>query len=555
LRDPSGLQAMAVGVILLIVGFGDGVGYALATLTGQRSPWIFLLPVLLVPLSVYLLSHGLKAIDRVDRLLICAFGVFSAIVVLEQFLVDGDFYLAGLIQLLVFVLLAIVVCGVFGRAPDWLAAAFRRSIPPIHFFLCGYVVFTFLAWNLAKWDPSIRVVLTNATARLDYYGFRPSGFGAEPAWSAIALAASYTGIHYLAPQHRVNAFIALLVAAEALQSATAYAFLAVVVALYVVYKLRARHLLGPAIFLTAAVLTATGVSIAWWGNSQQLARGRDLLLDGAVLLQSAPVQLVIVIAFLLHEIYERRASRRTGGEVALTGVLLGLSLAVASLGIAQPNRDIQALPAVTQSPTPLATESPSPPATGSPTPVGTQSASPSVTPPSTATGPTRPSQSTTHSPTTVVAPTPAVAQPPLDRVNNIVTGRDPSAGLRVRSAGVAWAVIQRSFPAGVGYGNFRRYAVYPPDLAAFIETVDEIGRYKSDFFVLNYVAELGILGVVVVGCAGALLMRTRHALTVAFFALIVGLSGTLLLPPVLAMAAIVGLLTREQRGEAATLNS
>jgi hypothetical protein len=120
---------------------------------------------------------------------------------------------------------------------------------------------------------------------------------------------------------------------------------------------------------------------------------------------------------------------------------------------------------------------------------------------------------------------------------------------------VAWSLIEQSFPIGVGYGNFRRYAVYPTDLAAFIEAVDEIGRYKSDFFVLNYVAELGVLGVILVMSVGALLMRTRHALTVTFFALIVGLSGTLLLPPVLAMAAIVGLLVREQHAQATTLNS
>ena len=492
-----------------------------------------------MPLTVYLVLRGLDAIDRVDRSLIVAFGVFSVLVVLEQLFIVGDFYLAGLIQLLAFVLVALAVCGVFARAPDWLAAAFRRSLPTIHYFLCGYVVFTFLAWNLTKWDPSIRVVLTNATARLDYYGFRPSGFGAEPAWSAIALAASYTGIHYLAPRHRLNAFIAFLVAAEALQSATAYAFVAVVVVIYAIYELRARHVLGPAAILAAATLTAATVIIASLGGSQALSRARDLLLYGAVLLQSAPAQLVIVIALLVHELREGRASRRTGREIALTGFLLSLSLAVASFGIAQPDRNRDASPSATQSPSPeLVTQSPAP--------VGSQ--------PATASSPEA-SPSSTSSPIAVLAPTPAVAQPPLDRVNNIVTGRDPSASLRVRSAVVAWSLIEQSFPIGVGYGNFRRYAVYPTDLAAFIEAVDEIGRYKSDFFVLNYVAELGILGVILVMSVGALLMRTRHALTVTFFALIVGLSGTLLLPPVLAMAAIVGLLVREQRAQATTLNS
>lgn len=112
-------------------------------------------------------------------------------------------------------------------------------------------------------------------------------------------------------------------------------------------------------------------------------------------------------------------------------------------------------------------------------------------------------------------------------------------------------MIEQSFPLGVGYGNFRKHAVYPPTFARAFPNFEELESYKSDFFLLNYVAELGILGVILVLTFGALLMRTRHALAIAFLALIAGLSGTLLLPPVLAMAAVVGLLLREQRKRAA----
>jgi len=118
--------------------------------------------------------------------------------------------------------------------------------------------------------------------------------------------------------------------------------------------------------------------------------------------------------------------------------------------------------------------------------------------------------------------------------------------MRLKSADVAWRVIEQSFPLGVGYGNFREYAIYPKEFAASIPDFDELGYYKSDFFVLNYVAELGVLGLILVAFLGWILCRSRRVLTVAFFALIVGLSGTLLLPPVLAVAAVGGLLVRER---------
>jgi hypothetical protein len=107
-------------------------------------------------------------------------------------------------------------------------------------------------------------------------------------------------------------------------------------------------------------------------------------------------------------------------------------------------------------------------------------------------------------------------------------------------------VIEQSFPLGVGYGNFRKYAVYPSEFAASVPNLDALDFYKSDFFTLNYVAELGALGAALVMWLGGVLIRTRHALAIAFFGMIAGLSGTLLLPPVLAMAAIVGLMVRDR---------
>jgi hypothetical protein len=505
-------RTIAVGAILLLAGFGDGIGFSFTALTGQRSPWIVLLPVLVLPTLAYVLANGASSLSRRERSVAAAFGVLSMLVLAEQALAVGGIYVAGLLQLLVFIGVMVVVCGLFTTAPAWLATAFRRSVPAVHYFLTGYVVVAYLTWHLTGWDPSIHSVLTGANASLRYYGFRPSGFGVEPAWSAFALAASYSAVHYLVPRHRLNAFVALVVAGIALQSATAYAFIAAVVALYVFERLRPLKLSRPALVVGGAL--ATGIA----------------LVAGAAALTSLVALAVIAAAVVAHEIREHQALRRRLTEVALTASLFACGLAVASFGVAQPDQ-----PGQVGSPTA---------AGASPTAAQTSAGGTRTSP-----GPTRASPAPTRSAAPRTSQTsPVVVQPPVDRLSNIASGRDPSAGLRIRSAAVAWSVIQRSFPVGVGYGNFRQHAVYPPDIAAFLAAVDDEGRYKSDFFPLNYVAEIGVLGAVLVISTGALLMRSRQALPAVFVALIAGLSGTLLLPPVLAMAAIVGLLVRERDG-------
>src|SRR5207249_3705221 len=72
------------------------------------------------------------------------------------------------------------------------------------------------------------------------------------------------------------------------------------------------------------------------------------------------------------------------------------------------------------------------------------------------------------------------AQLPLGRVVNILRGRDPSTSMRFVSLGVASRVIEESFPIGVGYGNFRQHAVYPPEFAAYFQGLEQDSAYKSD---------------------------------------------------------------------------
>ncbi|MDQ2911872.1 MAG: hypothetical protein M3T56_01285, partial [Chloroflexota bacterium] len=430
-RTPAWIRALAVGGVLLVVGFGDGLGYSLAKLTGQRSPWIFLLPVLGVPVLLYVASQGPQAIRRADKALLAAFSAFALVVLGTEALFVRDFYLAGLLQLITFVASIIVVRAIFVSAPSWLAAALRRSIIPAHFFLCGYVIVAYLTWQIACVDPSLLSVLTGSSARaVEYYGFRPSGFDLEPQWTAMALAASYIGVHYLVSHRRATAFVALAAASAVLASATAAIFVLAVVATFVVNELVVARRTGGSLAVLVRPLWTAAAEVRQW-------IGRAFLV------------LVVGTAAVL------------AGTVALGAGSIGCHL-------------------------------------------------PASAPSSAPASPTAPASGTDPQSSQVDVP-PAI-QVPLERITNIVGGRDPSTSQRIISAGVAARVIEQSFPVGVGYGNFRRYAEYPQGFEAYVANIAEDTRYKSDSFVLNYVAELGLLGLVLVTWVAALFVNGRHGL-------------------------------------------
>lgn len=561
------LPVIAMIGFLLLVGFGDGLGYSLVALTGQRSPWIFVLPILLLSLVGYLVMDGPRALRRLDWCIASATVAFGGLIVVSQYLFVRDFYLLGLFQLLLFVLCAVLIFGVFVSAPTWLDAALRRALPVVHYFLSGYVVAAYVAWQLLRWDPSLRAVLTGtSSSAVAYYGFRPSGFSAEPQWAAIALAASYLGIHYLVPRQRLNAFVALVVGAEAVQSGTGYLFVAIVAAVFAASALRGsmRHI--NAVAIAGATFALIGfVTILW--QLRERVNLSDVLVISGNLAQSLPFQIMIATALLFHQLRELRRGRQNAGELLVLGALLAGGLMVAAYGApppltgvtpprsASPSAAAVASPSASPTPSRSATSSVSPTRTGSASvsaPASAtivQSARPSTVSPSPVATRT-PSPSPTPSPSRTPLPTPtppvSIVQPPLERATSIFSGQDPSAAMRLTSGQVAWRVIETSFPVGVGYGNFREHAVYPPAFVKAMPGLAEQVSYKSDFFLLNYAAELGVLGLILVTSFGILLMWTRHVLIVAFGALLAGVSGTLLLPPVLVVAAIAGLLLRDR---------
>lgn len=135
-----------------------------------------------------------------------------------------------------------------------------------------------------------------------------------------------------------------------------------------------------------------------------------------------------------------------------------------------------------------------------------------------------------------------------DRTEAVIQGRDPSLMMRSASAMVATDVVSRSFPIGVGYGNFRDYAVYGSAFSHFIDLATA-SFYKSDVMILNFAAELGLGGLLLVAYVFRLLGFGQFLIPTMFLAMQAVMTGTLLLPSLLILAAVRGSQDRLEHGE------
>ena len=127
------------------------------------------------------------------------------------------------------------------------------------------------------------------------------------------------------------------------------------------------------------------------------------------------------------------------------------------------------------------------------------------------------------------------------RIAEVLDNSDPSTRMRTESAIVALEVIEQTFPIGTGYGNYRDIADFDEDLWRGFIDLQEAEFYKSDILILNLVAELGIVGCLLV----VLLFRNFRVrgsfLILAVAAVMMLTAGTLVMPFYLVLAATAGL--------------
>lgn len=249
---------LALAALILLVGFGDGIAYRVQEMTGVSSPWLLLFPLLIGSVLIYWALSG-RAPD-LHYLLEAVFLLsFMMVWLLLHVFLHGEVYIPGYVQLTLFVMMLIVVQGVFGDAPEWLAGAFPKALAFAHYFLCGYILFAFASWHLSGIDPSVPNLMASAAASPDLANltdrspFRPAGFSVEPAWAAFALAASYTGLHCLMPAERDRGFLALAAAGAALQSPTLILFISVVAVVYMARSDKSSMRIGVVVLAALAI--------------------------------------------------------------------------------------------------------------------------------------------------------------------------------------------------------------------------------------------------------------------------------------------------------------
>ncbi len=127
------------------------------------------------------------------------------------------------------------------------------------------------------------------------------------------------------------------------------------------------------------------------------------------------------------------------------------------------------------------------------------------------------------------------------RISDVLNQSDPSSRMRLESTSVAADVISETFPVGTGFGNYRDYAIFDPEIWGNFIDVSEIDYYKSDVFVLNLIAELGIFGVFLMIIILHNFTSRSNILVFLTVAVMMLTSGTIILPTYFVLAAIIGL--------------
>lgn len=128
-----------------------------------------------------------------------------------------------------------------------------------------------------------------------------------------------------------------------------------------------------------------------------------------------------------------------------------------------------------------------------------------------------------------------------ERIQDIFSGLDASTSMRVASTRAAIDIIREHFPFGTGYGNFRNFAVYDSGFSQAFIDLEKASFYKSDLAILNILAELGVMGAIML-VFFARNFYVRSTLPIIGF-VVIGYfsSGTLVAPPYFALAALAGL--------------
>jgi hypothetical protein len=207
-------------LFMVYFGFGDGLGYYLRDEYGLASPHIMMLPFLL-PLLLYgCFRHAPQALAPASTD-IFLFGIAAAVWAIVQLAVRDGIYILGYGQLVFFVICMLLTRRLFESADRGLVERIAGAALFIHYLQCVLIIVAVAAWHAFGINLNPLDFLEQGEVQA-VYGFRASGLAREPAWAAIALAATYTTIHYLMPGRRPMALLAFVVASILANSGTAF---------------------------------------------------------------------------------------------------------------------------------------------------------------------------------------------------------------------------------------------------------------------------------------------------------------------------------------------
>lgn len=252
-KDQASLaSSVALALVVLLVGFGDGLATGIQRRLNLPSPWVVLVPVAFLVLLAYHVRSGRRLPETATRRSMAVAWVMALGLLLQLVFFHG-MNVAGYVQLALFVLLLIVIKADFAGGDAGLRSRLGPALLIAYLFLCSYLVVAWIIWQFTGVDVSV-VALLSGRGVAAYYGYRPAGWSVEPAWASFAVSVGFAGVYLLVPRARPIAFFAMALAAIALQSATLVLFMASV-AVALVFRRRAPLLLVPMVVVVLLAVT------------------------------------------------------------------------------------------------------------------------------------------------------------------------------------------------------------------------------------------------------------------------------------------------------------
>lgn len=238
----------------LLVGYSDGFIYQAMEITGISGYALYIIPIFLTYLMFIFMNYNLSISQMALKRQFFIVVIFILMAILH-YLTVGGFYVFGYLQIMAMISMAFLIRDLFTTNETVLRPGFAKALLAIHYILCGYVILSWAALNIA--DIDISLFVSEQERLYDLAVIRTSGLQREPAWAGYAIASTYLAILTTRPQRLLFAQLAFLGGIAATGSGVGF----VLAALFITYQMMVtrKGSMGMRLFFLMGMAVVTSV--------------------------------------------------------------------------------------------------------------------------------------------------------------------------------------------------------------------------------------------------------------------------------------------------------